>query len=96
MIAIIPECNIDDFDLKVLGDHLQRALPSYAVPKFVRLNKNIECTSTHKIKKVNLKLESFDIDKIKDPLFVLLPGKSEYQPLTRNIYLKIRAGEYRF
>jgi acyl-CoA synthetase (AMP-forming)/AMP-acid ligase II len=96
MIAIIPECNIDDFDLKGLGDHLQRTLPSYAVPKFVRLNKNIECTSTHKIKKVNLKMESFDIYKVKDPLFVLLPGESEYQPLTRDIYVKIMAGEYKF
>ncbi len=96
MIAIIPECNIDDFDLKGLGDHLQRTLPSYAIPKFIRLNKNIECTATHKIKKINLKLENFDINKIKNPLFVLLPGESEYQPLTGDIYLKIRAGEYKF
>ena len=96
MIAIIPECNIDDFDLKGLGDHLQRALPSYAVPRFVRLNKNIECTPTHKIKKVLLKNEGFDPARVNDALFVLLPGESKYQPLTRDIYLKIRAGEYRF
>jgi acyl-CoA synthetase (AMP-forming)/AMP-acid ligase II len=96
MIAIIPECNIDDFDLKGLGDHLQRTLPSYAVPKFVRLNKNIECTPTHKIKKVLLKNEGFDPANVNDSLYVLLPGESEYQPLTKDIYLKIRAGEYKF
>jgi acyl-CoA synthetase (AMP-forming)/AMP-acid ligase II len=96
MISIIPECGANSFDFKRLADFFQSALPSYAVPKFVRFQKDFEYTPTHKIKKVNLKMEGFDIDKIKDPLFVLLPGASEYQPLTRDIYLKIMAGGYRF
>ena len=41
-------------------------------------------------------MEGFDINKVKDPLFVLLPGAPEYQPLTGDIYLKIMAGGYRF
>ena len=60
------------------------------------MKKDFDYTSTHKIKKVNLKMEGFDINKVKDPLFVLLPGASEYQPLTGNIYEKIVGGEYRF
>jgi citronellyl-CoA synthetase len=96
MIAIIPECNIDDFDLKGLGDHLRRTLPSYAVPRFVRLNKNIECTSTHKIKKVLLKNEGFDPARVNDSLYVLLPGELEYKSLTAEIYSEILDGKYKF
>jgi len=96
MISIIPENDADSLDFKSLADFFQSALPSYAVPKFVRIQNDFEYTATHKIKKVNLKVEGFDIDKVKGPLFVLLPEASEYQPLTRERYLKIMAGEYRF
>ena len=96
MISIIPESDTDSLDFKRLADFFQSTLPSYAVPKFVRIQKDFEYTATHKIKKVSLKMEGYDIDKVKDPLFVLLPGASEYQPLTRERYLKIMAGEYRF
>ena len=96
MISIVREGDAESLDFKSLADFFQRALPSYAVPKFIRVLKDFEYTPTHKIKKVNLKLEGFDIDKVKDPLFVLLPGALEYRPLTGDIYTKILAGEYRF
>jgi acyl-CoA synthetase (AMP-forming)/AMP-acid ligase II len=96
MIAIIPECGLEEFDLKALCGHLQGTLPAYAVPKFLRLNKNLECTPTHKIKKVELKKEGFDPDRIDDMLYVLLPGEAEYQPLSDEIYQNILEGKYRF
>jgi citronellyl-CoA synthetase len=96
MIAIIPDCNLDEFDLAGLGKHFQRTLPSYAVPKFVRLSESLECTSTHKIKKVELKTDGFDPDRTNDSLYVLLPVESEYQPLTKEIYKNIMAGKYKF
>jgi len=96
MIAIIPECQAGNFDLRTLGRHLQRSLPSYAVPKFVRLSADLECTATHKIKKVALKKEGFDPEVVNDALFVLLPDESEYQPLTQEIYQNILQGKYKF
>jgi citronellyl-CoA synthetase len=96
MISIIQESDVDSFDFKSLAVFFQSTLPSYAVPKFVRIQKDFEYTPTHKIKKVNLKMKGFDINQVKDPLFVLLPGTSEYQPLTGDIYAKIMTGEYRF
>jgi len=96
MIAIIPECNLEAFDLKALCGHFQSTLPSYAVPKFLRLNKNLECTPTHKIKKVDLKKEGFNPGRIDDALYVLLPGETEYQPLSDDTYNNILDGEYRF
>ena len=96
MIAIIPECNLEAFDLKALCGHFQSTLPSYAVPKFLRLNKNLECTPTHKIKKVELKKEGFDPGRIDDALYVLLPGESNYQLLTDDIHADIMATKNRF
>lgn len=96
MIAIIPECNLEAFDLKALCGHFQDTLPAYAVPKFLRINKNLECTPTHKIKKVDLKNEGFDPDRINDALYVLLPGEAEYQPLSGEVYAEILEGKYRF
>ncbi len=96
MIAIIPECNLEVFDLKALCGHFQSTLPAYAVPKFLRLNKNLAYTPTHKIKKVELKKDGFDPGRIDDPLYVLLPGESAYQTLSGEIYQNILDGKYRF
>jgi citronellyl-CoA synthetase len=96
MIAIIPECKPEDFDMKKLCEHLQGTLPSYAVPKFVRLNKDLEYTPTHKIKKVELKKQGFDPARVNDRIYVLLPDETAYRPLTGDIYQNILDGKYRF
>jgi len=96
MIAIIPDCNLEEFDLAGLGKHFQSTLPSYAVPKFVRLSESLDCTSTHKIKKVELKKIGFDPARTNDALYVLLPQESEYRLLTKEIYGNIMDGNYKF
>ncbi len=96
MAAIISATKPEDFDLKGLAKHFQRVLPSYSVPKFIRFKTEFEYTSTHKIKKVNLKKEGFDPRIVTDPLYVLLPGESAYQPLTEEFYAEIMAGKYKF
>ena len=96
MIAIIPESDVDSPDFESLADFFHRALPAYAVPRFVRIQTGFDYTPTHKIKKVKLKKEGFDINQVQEPLFVLLPETSVYQPLTAEIYVKIMAGGYRF
>ncbi len=96
MVAIIPECDIEKFDLKGLAGHFQRALPSYAVPKFLRLNAESEFTPTHKIKKVDLKKEGYNPGIVADPVYVLLPGESEYTWLTADVYSEIQQGRYKF
>ena len=49
-----------------------------------------------KFKKSKLKSEGFDIEKYKDPFFVLLPNQSEYTLMTEHIYENILNGNYRF
>jgi citronellyl-CoA synthetase len=96
MLSIIPEGNLEDLDLKELCEHFQRTLPSYAVPKFVRIQKDFDFTATHKITKVNLKKEGFDPDRVPDTLYVLLPDESAYRPLNKEIYAAILDGRYKF
>ena len=96
MVAIIPECDIKDFDFDGAAAHFEAALPSYAVPRFMRLNTELACTPTHKIKKVDLKKEGFDPAVVVDAVYVLLSGTSTYVPLTTEIFTEIQDGQFRF
>jgi citronellyl-CoA synthetase len=96
MVAIIPRTPVEAFDLKALAETVRTALPSYAVPKFVRFKKAFETTGTHKIKKKVLRDEGFDPNVVDDPLYVLFPEGDTYQPLTGELYQEIAAGRHRF
>ncbi len=96
MASIIPFTAVEGFDLKGYAEMIQKSLPGYAVPKFLRFKTEFDTTGTHKIKKTLLRDEGFDLEKVKDPLYVMLPGKSEYEPLTPELYQKIQEGEYSF
>ena len=96
MVAIIPARRMEAFDLKALADSVRKALPSYAVPKFVRFKEAFETTGTHKIKKKALRDEGFDPKVVNDPLYVLLPEGDQYRPLTKELYREIIEGKHRF
>jgi acyl-CoA synthetase (AMP-forming)/AMP-acid ligase II len=96
MVAIIAATPVETFDLKALADAVRKALPSYAVPKFVRFKEEFETTGTHKIKKKALRDQGFDPNVVDDPLFVLLPEGDQYQPLTGELYQEIVEGKHRF
>jgi acyl-CoA synthetase (AMP-forming)/AMP-acid ligase II len=96
MLSIIPVSGADGFNLSSLAETVQNALPSYAVPKFIRFKDVFETTGTHKIKKTVLRDEGFDMDNVSDPLFVLLPGNKEYTPLTSDVYKDILDGKHKF
>lgn len=96
MLAVIPESDAYDFNLKSLADMLLKALPAYAVPKFVRFKKEFETTGTYKIKKNTMRDEGFDPNRVEGPVFVLLPGRDTYEPLTNKLYQDILNGKYRF
>ncbi|RLB40094.1 MAG: long-chain-acyl-CoA synthetase [Deltaproteobacteria bacterium] len=96
MVAVIPEQGEGELDFEGMAAHFQRELPSYAVPKFIRIRKDFDYTPTHKIKKLALKKEGFDPGVVPDPLYVLLPGEDAYRPLTPEIHREIMEGKYRF
>jgi acyl-CoA synthetase (AMP-forming)/AMP-acid ligase II len=83
------------FDGAALARHLQAALPAYAVPPFLRLRAAQETTSTFKFRKVELKREAFDPAVVHEPLYALADRARGYEPLTAELYRKIREGEVR-
>jgi len=75
---------------------LQNNLPKYAIPIFIRFLSELNTTSTYKIQKYDMKKIGFNINKIKDSVYILLPRNSEYTLLTEEIYENILQGKYRF
>jgi fatty-acyl-CoA synthase len=74
MAAVVPKEGAD-FDGKSLAKTVYDNLPSYAVPLFVRVVKELEHTSTFKSKKVELRKQGYGKD-IEDPIYVL-KGRDE-------------------
>ncbi len=95
-MASVHKSIADEFDFEGFLNILQKYLPHYAIPKFIRIIDKFSFTATHKIQKVNLKKEGYNINELNDPIFVLLPGSSEYILLTEEIYQGISEGKYPF
>ncbi|MDT4817027.1 long-chain-acyl-CoA synthetase [compost metagenome] len=83
-------------DREALAAHLDRELPAYAAPLFVRLLEEVETTGTFKYKKTDLKKQAYDPEAVMAPLFARLPGDQGFQPLDGELYQAIQRGEYRF
>ncbi|MDJ0847103.1 MAG: long-chain-acyl-CoA synthetase [Myxococcota bacterium] len=84
----------DAFDLEAIGRHVERELPAYARPLFLRLQPEMETTGTFKHRKVQLVKGGFDPDQVADPLF-FHDGEKGYVPLEPDLYARIQAGEVR-
>ena len=96
MAAVVPTVEIAMFDLPRFSHHLLQALPSYAVPRFIRFLNEFDYTPTHKIKKAPIKAQGFELAAVSGPLYVLLPNMEEYTLLTNEIHEGIWAGNYSF
>ncbi|MCZ7643300.1 MAG: long-chain-acyl-CoA synthetase [Pseudorhodoplanes sp.] len=92
MAAIVceGECVLSD-----LHAHLQRRLPDYARPLFLRIRKSIDVTATFKQKKINLVAQGFDPGQIDDPLFFNDPQTHAFLPLDAALYERIQSGTMR-
>jgi fatty-acyl-CoA synthase len=80
-----------EFDIKTLGEHVSRELPSYAQPLFIRILPELTTTGTFKLRKVDLVSDGYDPGKIKGPLFFHDPKKG-YVKVTKAVFEKIGSG----
>ncbi|CAL8359792.1 unnamed protein product [Gadus morhua 'NCC'] len=67
-------------------------LPSYARPRFIRIQTEVEVTSTFKQLKRRLVEEGFDPESIADPLYVLDEAAQSYISLTPRVYGLLSSG----
>ncbi|MBA7679009.1 2-succinylbenzoate--CoA ligase [subsurface metagenome] len=95
MVSILKKTD-KEFEFIGLLNFLQKYLPNYAIPKFIRYIDEFSFTATHKIQKGKLKKEGYNINELNDSVFVLLPKSTEYVPLTKEIYQGILEGKYLF
>jgi citronellyl-CoA synthetase len=96
MVSIISNTNLEDFDFKTFSTSVKQGLPPYAVPIFLRFQEEFETTVTMKRVKSRLKEGGYNPKEVKDPLYVMLPGASEYTELTPDVFAEIENGTYRF
>ncbi|WP_442968849.1 AMP-binding enzyme, partial [Ramlibacter sp.] len=83
-------------DGAALAVYLDRQLPVYAAPLFIRLLGEVETTGTFKYKKTELKQAAYAPASVNEPLWVRLPGADRFQPLDAALYQAIQAQQYRF
>ena len=72
-----------------------QSLPKYAQPHFVRILPEADMTGTFKHKKVKLREDGFDINKIIDPIYIIDRDSKSYKKLTKEIYTEIVDGKLR-
>ncbi len=82
-------------DLAELKAHVDRELPHYARPVFLRLSKESDTTSTFKFKKTNLVKAGFDPKKVSDPLYYADPSTEVFTPIDTDVFDGIHDGTVR-
>jgi len=82
-------------DLEKLKAFLDKELPHYARPVFLRLSRESETTSTFKFKKTNLVKAGFDPERISEPVYYCNPQTKAYEQLDAEIFAQINNGTIR-
>ncbi|NXW54669.1 S27A1 protein, partial [Eurystomus gularis] len=77
----------------VLYQELQKVLPPYARPVFLRLLPQVDTTGTFKIQKTRLQREGFDPHQTSDRLYFLDLKLGKYIPLEERLYERISSGK---
>ncbi|KAE9544580.1 hypothetical protein AGLY_000122 [Aphis glycines] len=93
MVAIVDESN--DLDLDKLSTGINKSLPAYARPLFLRIVKTpVSLTGTFKMKKNDVQNDGFDLTKVaEDPLYFNEGRK--FVPLTQELHDSIVNGAKR-
>ncbi|CAM9397750.1 unnamed protein product [Lampetra fluviatilis] len=92
MAALVLRDGRSSLDGAALARHVVLHLPTYARPRFLRIQEELEMTGTMKQRKVRLVSEGFDPGSMHDPLYVLDDAEGAYVPLTSSVYHKLVTG----
>ncbi|XP_031354017.1 long-chain fatty acid transport protein 4-like isoform X1 [Photinus pyralis] len=90
-MAAVVDTN-DSLNLEVLSNGLRNNLPTYSIPIFLRVLKEVPLTGTYKLKKIDLQRDGYDIKKISDQIYFYNAKLRKYEELTKDLMDKIRDG----
>jgi fatty-acyl-CoA synthase len=82
-------------DLKALKAHIDRNLPDYARPVFLRFRDTLEVTGTFKQRKIDLVAQGFDPDATQDPIFFDDPRSGGFVRLDADRARELKSGGVR-
>ena len=91
--AIVKKCQDEGLDVK---NHMSSISAGLAATIHEWFSEGENITTVETTEKVDLKKEGFDPGVVPDSLYVLLPGESEFTPLTADVFAEIQQGKYRF
>uniref|UniRef100_A0A8K9X0Z5 Arachidonate--CoA ligase n=1 Tax=Oncorhynchus mykiss TaxID=8022 RepID=A0A8K9X0Z5_ONCMY len=83
-------------DLEKFGKDLEKALPPYARPVFLRFLKEVNKTGTYKFQKTDMRQDGFDPSMVSDKLYFLDPTRGRYVELHQELYSSIISGKATF
>jgi fatty-acyl-CoA synthase len=92
MAAVVTEGPVD---FVAFRNHLERLLPPYARPLFVRITDRIEATTTFKPMKVELVQQGYDPAATSDPIYFDDRARRSFVHLDEANFARIQAGEVR-
>jgi fatty-acyl-CoA synthase len=92
MAAIVSDTALD---LAAFREHLVTRLPDYARPLFLRVQNEIEITSTFKHKKSDLVRDGYDPTVTMDPIYFNDSRRNAFVALDRALHDRIESGEMR-
>jgi citronellyl-CoA synthetase len=93
MAALALSNGITTLDAEALSAYVNEQLPAYARPVFIRVTNDIDVTGTFKMVKGELRKEGYDLDQVSDPIYVMKPGASTYEPLDLTFAATLASGE---
>ena len=80
----------ESFDVDAFKTYVERELPGYARPLFLRIEPELRTTGTFKNQKAEYVAEGFDPAKVKEPLYALVGGR--YLRVDGTLHEKISGG----
>ena len=84
----------EPLDLAALDEIVDRDLPVYARPVFVRVLSALDTTGTFKLVKTALREQAFHPDQVgRDEIYVRKPRSSNYEPLDDAFYEVLKSGQ---
>jgi len=75
-----------DFDHDQFSRFIVENLPYYSIPVFLRIKDELEFTGTHKLRKVNLRKQGYNIENIKEPIFYWDNSEKKYKVFSKIEY----------